>query len=91
MAVKIGDIVSYEGNNYRVTKRFSQTVYISGENGNRGVPVFDVTLIKSATLPNIEVGDDVIVHNIPRYERDEEMDGVWVCEMDEFIGGAYTV
>lgn len=78
MAVKIGDIVSYEGNNYRVTKRFSQTVYISGENGNRGVPVSDVTIIKSTILPNIKLGDDVIIHDIPRHERDEDMDGVWV-------------
>lgn len=52
MAVKIGDIVSYEGNDYRVMKRFSQTVCISGKNGNHCVPVSDVTIIKSTILPN---------------------------------------
>lgn len=91
MAVKIGDIVSYEGNDYRVMKRFSQTVCISGKNGNHCAPVSDVTIIKSTILPNIKLGDDVIIHDIPQHERNEEMDGVWVCEMDEFIGGVYTV
>lgn len=91
MTVKISDIVSYEGNHYRVMKRFSQTVCISGKNGNRCVPVSDVTIIKSTILPNIKLGDDVIIHDIPRHERDEDMDGVWVYEMDEFIGGIYTV
>ena len=91
MTVKVSDIVSYGGPHYRVMKRSPRVVYISGKNDDHVVPVSDVTLVKSTTLPNIEVGDNVIVHTIPRYERDEEMDGVWVSEMDEFIGGTYVV
>ena len=91
MTIKISDIVSYGGHHYRVMKCSPRTVYICGNGGNHIVPVSEVNLIKSTTLPDINIDDNVIVHDIPRHERDEEMDGVWVSEMDEFIGGEYKV
>lgn len=50
----------------------------------------NVQLMEAIELPQLKVGDRVHVNDIPKYER-PRTDGIWLPDMDDFIGKDYIV
>lgn len=95
--IKIGDIVTYNGELARVLRkdyisntRSHPSIRIVGQNIDVNVHPSDLQLIESVQLPQFKVGDLVHVNDIPEYERDFDGD-IWVPEMADCIGKDYPV
>lgn len=95
--IKVGDIVCHDGQVARVMEK----VNISMENPHPIIrivgPTIDsrlhptnVQLMEAIELPQLKVGDRVHVNDIPKYER-PRTDGIWLPDMDDFIGKDYIV
>lgn len=72
MAIKVGDIVEYKGEQQRVMgfSYGSETLLkLSHESRNDRIHVDNVTLIESFVRPNIKIGDSVRILEIPIHER----------------------
>ena len=68
MTIKVGDIIRYNGIEQRLMTRAINMFRLS-HNGNIGDSYHNLELVESVTLPNLEVGDWVIVNNIPMEEK----------------------
>ena len=68
MHVKVGDIVRYEDTEQRLMMCGTHIFRLS-HNGNIGRSPRRLELVESVTLPNLEVGDWVIVNDIPIEEK----------------------
>lgn len=95
--IKVGDIVTYDGELARVLRkdyiasaRPHPSVRIIGRNIDVNVHPSDLQLIESVQLPQFKVGDLVHVNDVPEYERDFNGD-IWVPEMADCIGKDYPV
>ena len=93
MDIKVGDIVEYCGRNYRVLhclneggKRFHLFSYY----GNVWVYESDVKLVESIEVPDLKIGDTVVVNDIPSCEKIAS-NGVWVYRMNKRIGKTFKV
>lgn len=93
MDIKVGDIVRYQGQTYRVLNRVNSSMkelQIFGSFGGTWVYEPDVTLVESIQVPTFEIGDYVTINNIPSWEK-AASNGVWVSRMDSRIGGTFKV
>lgn len=89
--IKVGDIVTYNGELARVLyKRSDPHVRIVGQNIDVNVRLSDLQLIESVHLPQFKIGDLVHVNDVPEYERNFDGD-IWVPEMADCIGNDYVV
>lgn len=85
MEIKKFDIVRFEGANYRV--RHVDTEYKKLRLvGGLWVPIYNVTLVESIILPELKIGDEVIIHPIPRSERIDYPIG-WNEKMSDMANG----
>lgn len=92
MDIKVGDIVEYDGHRYRVLKTLTipnHSIQISGQFGNVTVKKSDVSLIESVNLPILEIGDTVVVNDVPSVEKTPN--GIWIAPTDDCIGKTFTV
>ena len=93
MDIKVGDIVEYQGRQYRVLKclqRSKKKLHLFGDFSSALVYESDVKLVNSIKIPTLNVGDTVIVHDVPAYEK-TALNGVWVGAMNSKIGKTFTV
>ena len=68
MTVKVGDIIRYRG----ITQRLMMCgtyIFRVSHNGSIGGSPRSLELVEPVTLPNLEVGDWVIVNDIPIEEK----------------------
>lgn len=93
MDIKVGDIVEYGGRKYRMLhclneggKRFHLFSYY----GNVWVYESDVKLVESIEVPDLKIGDTVVVNDIPSCEKIAS-NGVWVYRMNKRIGKTFEV
>ena len=68
MHVKVGDIIRYKGIEQRLMMCGTHIFRLS-HNGKIGGSYHNLELVESVTLPNLEVGDWVIVNDIPIEEK----------------------
>ena len=77
MAIKVGDIVSYNGTQARVMRIKSVddngqlSAILAATNYGMVAPFDELELVESVTLPEFTLGELVIVHDIPFYEKKE--------------------
>ena len=91
MNIKTGDIVRYKGNLRRLMMCATHIFRLSHD-GNVGDSPRNLELVESVTLPNLEVGDWVIVNNIPIEEKNTYMTPWYdVCEKIVTSGKAHQV
>ena len=93
MDIKVGDIVRYQGRTYRVLNRVNSSMkelQIFGSFGGTWVYEPDVTLVESIQVPTFEIGDYVVINDIPSWEK-AAGNGVWVSRMNSRIGGVFKV
>lgn len=95
--IKVGDIVYHDGRIARVMEKTNITmenphpiIRIVGPTIDSRLHPTNVQLVESIKLPQLKVGDRVHVNDIPKYERTQN-DGIWLADMDEFIGKDYVV
>ena len=69
MDIKVGDIVLYKGLAVRLMAKYTLRMKLSHFGLVNGT-VNDLTLIKSVVLPELKVGDYVIVNNISQDDKD---------------------
>ena len=93
MDIKVGDIVEYCGKQYRVlnySKGFKVKLHLFSDFGSTWAYESDVNLVESVDVPTLKVGDTVIIHDIPSYEKTAS-NGVWVGRMRYRIGKTFKV
>ena len=93
MDIKVGDIVEYDGRQYRVlrcSQRSKKKLHLFSDFSSALVYESDVKLVESIEVPTLNVGDTVIIHAIPSYEKTAS-NGVWVGAMNSKIGKTFTV
>ena len=89
MDIKQNDIVEFRGNPCRV-------MYISHEDNDLQispygwVPQSNVKLLESTHIPTLNVGDEVVIHEIDDGDR-KYYSADWVDGMDELIGTTSTI
>ena len=88
MTVKVGDIVRYEDHNVRVL-RIGSSISLSYFGPVRD-SLDSLELIESYDSPKFEVGDNVIILDIPNKERMHYGPG-WRSEMTRMIGSTQTI
>lgn len=88
MNIKVGDIIRYNGRDVRVMKlnNFPKLAYFY-QVYNR---LTDDMLVESDDSPEFEIGDEVVIHPIPREERLCYGSG-WRSEMTPLVGSTQTV
>ena len=72
MDIKVGDIVEYQERQYRVLRcssGFEKKLHLFSDFGSTWAHEFRVNLVESIEVPTLEVGDTVIIHDIPSYEK----------------------
>lgn len=70
MNIKVGDIVTYEGYTTRLMTNYDSTIRLS-HFGFVDCTIDNLTLTKSIDLPELAVGDLVIVDDIPQEEKSD--------------------
>lgn len=76
MAIKVGDIVLYDGVRARVMRIESNDdserleVLLAVPRSDKTIYLDELELVKPVSLPEFEQGDSVIVHDIPKHEKD---------------------
>ena len=88
MDIKVGDIVRFEDRDVRVL-RVASSILLSYFGPVR-VSLDDLELIKSYDSPKFEVGDSVVILDIPNSERMHYGPG-WQYEMTQMIGSTQIV
>lgn len=90
MAIKVGDIVSYNGKRQRVMSIGSwvstTTIRLSLESKGSQIRISKVTLIESFIRPDIKIGDFVCILQIPPEER-----GFYIDANKSIDDGIYEV
>ena len=93
MDIKVGDIVEYQGGRYRVLRclqKSKKKLHLFGDFSSALVYESDVKLVNSIKIPTLNVGDTVIVHDVPACEK-TALNGVWVGAMNSKIGKTFEV
>ena len=93
MDIKVGDIVEYQERQYRVLRcsnGFEKKLHLFSDFGSIWVYEFNVNLVESVEVPTLNVGDTVIVHDVPACEKTAS-NGVWVGPMNSKIGKTFEV
>ena len=95
MTIKVGDMVKYQDQTVRVLQSDSrlrlggQEIKLAGfdwlKKDNPGIE-----LVKSIKLPRLHDGDQVIVRDIPKIEKDYYGTS-WVDSMDKYVGKTVQV
>ena len=95
MTIKVGDMVKYQDQTVRVLQLDSglrlggQEIKLAGfgwlKKDNPGIE-----LVKSIKLPRLHDGDQVIVRDIPKIEKDYYGTS-WVDSMDKYVGKTVQV
>lgn len=88
MEIKVGDIVHYKGHNVRVL-RIDSSILLSYFGPVLG-SLDNLELIESYDPSKFEVGDRVIILDIPNRERMHYGPG-WRSEMNQMIGSTQVV
>lgn len=88
MDIKVGDIVRFEDRDVRVL-RIGSSILLSYFGPVRG-SLGNLELIKSYDSPKFEVGDSVVILDIPNIERMHYGPG-WQYEMTQMIGSTQIV
>ena len=95
MTIKVGDMVKYQDQTVRVLQLDSgllsgdQEIKLAGFGWlKRDNP--NIELVKSIKLPRLHDGDQVIVRNIPKIEKDYYGTS-WVDLMDKYVGKTVQV
>lgn len=88
MAVKVGDVVRYQGRDVRIL-RMDRRVRLSyfGDINER---FNDSDVVEFNQAPKFKVGDEVTICEIPKEEQTHYGSG-WMGEMTNMIGKTYTV
>lgn len=93
MTIKVGDMVKYQDQTVRVLQLDSgllsggQEIKLAGFGWlKRDNP--NIELVKSIKLPRLHDGDQVIVRDIPKIEKDYYGTS-WVDSMDKYVGKPY--
>ena len=75
--IKVGDIVSHRGREARVIM-IDRDYVLSSTNilFQLNVYIYDLKLVKSINIPDVYNGDKVIIHDIPKDER-QNYPGIW--------------
>ena len=92
MDIKVGDIVEYQGRQYRVlnhVNKCQKRFHLFSDFDSVWVHESDVNLVESIKLPNLQIGDRVIVHDVASCEK--VSNGLWVSVMDNRIGKTFEV
>lgn len=92
MDIKVGDIVEYYGRVYRVLNRLNKgqkRLHLFSGFGSVWDYESNVKLVESVELPDLQIGDKVIVHDVASCEK--ASNGVWVSGMDNRIGKIFKV
>lgn len=92
MDIKVGDIVEYQGRQYRVlqcSRRSEKTFHLFRDFDSVWVHESDVNLVKSVNVPTLTVGDRVIVRDVASCEK--VSNGLWVSTMDNRIGKTFEI
>ena len=93
MDIKVGDIVEYQERQYRVLRcssGFEKKLHLFSDFGSIWVYEFNVNLVESVEVPTLNIGDTVLVNDIPSYEKTAS-NGVWVGPMNSKIGKTFEV
>ena len=93
MDIKVGDIVEYDGRQYRVLRcssGFEKKLHLFSDFSSALVYESDVKLVESIQVPTFEIGDHVVVNDIPSCEKTAS-NGVWVSRMNSRIGDVFRV
>lgn len=83
MHVKTGDIVRYRGKTQRLMMCGTHIFRLSHD-GNIGYLYHNLELVKSVQLPSLEVGDWVVVDDIPMYEKNTYVTS-WYSGCEEIV------
>ena len=86
MGIKVGDIVEYQGRQYRVlqcSRRSEKKFHLFRDYES------DINLVESVKVPTLKVGDRVIVRDVASCEK--VSNGLWVSTMDNRIGKTFEV
>ena len=92
MDIKVGDIVEYQGRQYRVLNHVNKgqkRLHLFSSFGSVWAYESDVNLIESVKVPTLKVGDRVIVRDVASCEK--VSNGLWVSTMDNRIGKTFEV
>jgi len=83
MDIKKYDIVRFKGKNYHVQRidQISNEIRLIGAHW---VEESDVTLVESVIIPEFKIGDEVLIHPVPSYEKSDYPTG-WDSQMDNMI------
>ena len=93
MDIKVGDIVEYQERQYRVLRcssGFEKKLHLFSDFGSTWAYEFCVKLVESVKLPDLQIGDTVIINDIPSCEKTAS-NGIWVGRMRYRIGKTFTV
>lgn len=93
MEIKVGDIVEYCGRKYRVLNHLNESqkrFHLFSYSGNVWVYESDVKLVEPIEVPDLKIGDTVVVNDIPSCEKIAS-NGVWVYRMGNRIGKTFEV
>lgn len=83
MSIKVGDIVLYRGLFVRLMAKYTSRMKLS-HFGLVHTTIDSVTLIKSSVLPELKVGDLVIVNDISQDDKDQYVTG-WRPEHEDIV------
>ena len=92
MGIKVGDIVEYQGRQYRVlqySRRSEKKFHLFRDFDSEWVYESDINLVESVKVPTLKVGDRVIVRDVASCEK--VSNGLWVSTMDNRIGKTFEV
>lgn len=81
MDIKVGDIVLYKGLAVRLMAKYTSRMKLSHFGLVDGT-VNDLTLIESVVIPQLKVGELVIVNDIPQDDKDTYVTG-WLLEHEK--------
>ena len=93
MEIKVGDIVAYCGRKYRVLNCLNEgqkRLHLFSYCGNVWVYESDVKLVESIEVPDLKIGDTVVVNDVSSCEKIAS-NGVWVYRMGNRIGKTFEV
>ena len=84
MDIKVGDIVKCQEKTVRIMQSDGDSIQLAGcgwfEKNDPGIK-----LVESVKLPQLRDGDCVIVHDIPKIEKDYYGTS-WTESMDDYVG-----
>ena len=89
MTVKVGDIVCFQGRNVRIMKINGSTTRVSYY-GDVNHVFNDAELVHSVCLPQLKIGDEIVIRPIPGEEQRQYGSG-WVPFMNDCFNKTFVV